>query len=319
MIEHHEGGSVRSRVVGVGSRVVLRSVLGFWPVTGPLAPAMRLIDLGAKAVPGLRSVSCDRVQGDGWHGDLFRPQGVDRGDAAIVYFHGGAFLFAGIATHRRLAERLALETGRPVLSVAYRHLPHTTVAGSVEDAVSAVNWLLDNGYDASRLIVAGDSAGGHLAFVVARTAAEHGLRLGGLVAISPWLEFDNTERRLHRNAWRDPMIPTFRLDRIAQHVVGSNVVDPELSPMNQRVDDLPPTMLIASGSEVLLHDAEKMERQLDDAGVPVELHVWPGQVHCFPVLAHLLPESRAAIDLMSSFVVAVVGRAESAGDAVIAS
>jgi acetyl esterase/lipase len=319
LIELHEGGSVRSRVVGVGSRVVLRSVLGFWPVTGPLAPAMRLIDVAAKALPGHCSVSRTRVHGHGWSADLFRPQGVDRGDAAIVYFHGGAFLFAGTATHRRLAERLALETGHPVLSVAYRHLPETTVSGSVDDAVAAVNWMLDQGYDPSRLIVAGDSAGGHLAFVVARTAAEHGLRLGGLVAISPWLEFDNTERRLHRNAWRDLMIPTFRLDRIAQHVVGAAVVDPALSPLNQRVDDLPPTLLIASGSEVLLLDAEKMERQLDEAGVPVELHVWPGQVHCFPVLARILPESREAIYLMAEFVVAAVGRAESAVEAIIAS
>ena len=319
MIELHDGGSVRSRMVGVSSRVVLRSVLGLWPVKGPLAPAMHLIEIGARAVPGLRSVARERVHGIGWHGDLFRPQGVDRGDAAIVYFHGGAFLFAGIATHRRLAERLALETGRPVLSVAYRHLPHTSLQGSVDDAVSAVNWMLDQGYDAHRLIVAGDSAGGHLAFVVARTAAEHGLRLGGLIAISPWLEFDNTERRVHRNAWRDPMIPTFRLDRIAQHVVGARVVDPALSPINHRVEDLPPTLLIASGSEVLLHDAEKMERQLHDAGVPVELHVWPGQVHCFPVLSNLMPESREAIDEMAEFVVATLGHAATGSSSVIAS
>jgi len=319
LIELHEGGSVRSRVVGLGSRAVVRTVLGFWPVTGPLAPAMKLIDGGARLLPGLGGVARERVHHDGWHADLFRPEGVDRTDAAIVYFHGGAFLFAGTATHRRLAERLALESGRPVLSVGYRHHPTTDVAGSVEDGVAAVNWLLDQGYDAARLIAAGDSAGGHLAFAVVRRAADHGVRLGGLVAISPWLDFDNTERRTHRNAWRDHMIPTFRLDRIARHVVGSAELDPALSPVNWRIDDLPPTMLVASGSEVLLHDAERMERLLDEAGVPVQLHVWPGQVHCFPVLAHLLPEARDAIGHMADFVVALVGAAVGAEAAEIAS
>jgi len=319
LIEVHAGGSVRSRFVGVGSRVVVRSVLGFWPVTGPLAPAMRLVDVSARVLPGHGSVTRERVQGDGWHADLFRPHGVEDGDAAVVYFHGGAFLFAGTATHRRLAERLALETGRPVLSVGYRHWPETDVAGSVSDGVAAVNWLLDQGFAPARILAAGDSAGGLLAFEVARIAAEHGIRLAGLVAISPWLDFDNSERRIHRNAWRDHLIPTFRLDRIARHVLGTPEIDPSHSPVNRRLDDLPPTMLVASESEVLLHDAEKMERLLDAAGVPVELHVWPGQVHCFPVLCHLLPESRAAIGLIADFVVATIGQGEAGLEAEIAS
>jgi acetyl esterase/lipase len=317
LIELHEGGSVRSRIVGLGSAVVVRPVLGVFPVRGPLAPAMKLLDVAARAIPGHCGVARERVLADGWYADLFRPQGVDRADAAIVYFHGGAFLFAGTSTHRRLAERLALETGRPVLSVAYRQWPHADVTGSVSDAVAAVNWLLDRGYDPSRIIVAGDSAGGHLAFTVARIAAEHGVRLGGLLAISPWLDLDNTEREAHPNATRELMLPAYRIGRVAELVTGSRDVDPALSPINQRVDDLPPTILIASEREVLLHDSERMERRLDEAGVPVELHVWSGQVHCFPVLGHLIPESREAIALMADFVVAVFGEIGEADSEII--
>lgn len=318
MIELHEGGSVRSRLVGLGAAAVVRPTLALFPVRGPLAPAMKLIDVGARALPGLRGVARERIRFDGWYADLFRPQGVDREDAAIVYLHGGAFLFAGTASHRRLTERLALQTGRPVLSVAYRHWPKVDIEGSTRDAIAAVNWLLDRGIDPARIVVAGDSAGGFLAFAVARIAAEHGVQLGGLVGISPWLDLDNAERELHANAARELLLPSFRIGRIAELLAGG-VVDPVLSPIHNRVDDLPPTLLIASDREALLLDSLRMEELLEDSGVPAELHVWAGQIHCFPVLGNLLPEAREAIALTAGFVLAVLGEPVAADGAAAAS
>jgi acetyl esterase/lipase len=66
---------------------------------------------------------------------------------------------------------------------------------------------------------------------------------------------------------------------------------------------------MCAADEILRYDAELMTQRLEEAGVPAELHVWEGMVHAFPVLAHLLPESRAALDRIAAFVTDAVAAA----------
>ena len=305
--EIHERTSLRSVAVRVGARAVVRPLLSYFPVEGPIAPARHLVDVACRALPRLPATRFERVAGEGWTAELVTARDAEPGRAALVYFHGGAFVFCGLATHRRIVERLALRTGLPVLSVAYRQRSTSYVDTSVSDCVEAVNWLIQRGYDPGRLVLAGDSAGGHLAFTVAMEAAAQGLGVAGVVGLSPWLELDNSERRNHANARRDHYIPTFRLDRIAHQITGRPILDPDLSPVNRDLADLPPALLVCAADEVLRFDAELMAERLDAAGVPASLHIWKGQVHAFPVLGNLLPESAAALDLVSGFVGEVLG------------
>lgn len=307
MIEIHPRRSCRSLAVRGLSRAAVRPVLGFFPVRGPMSPLKAAVDLGAGLLPRLPTTSYRHVDGDGWTAELVTRHDTDAEDlaaagGAIVYFHGGAFVFCGLATHRRIVERLAERTGLPVLSVAYRQLPGHTVETSVTDCVEALNWLVDEGVDPEGVVLAGDSAGGHLAFAVALEATAQGVDLAGIVGLSPWLDFDNAARRRHRNAWRDDFIPTFRLDRVARLVTGLRVLDPEHSPVNRDPAGLPPVLMICGHDEVLRHDAELMAERLETAGVPVTLHLWQGQVHAFPVLGNFLPESAAALDQVAAFV-----------------
>ncbi len=302
MIEVHERTSCRSLAVRAVTRGVVRPMLGFFPVRGPMAPLRAAVDLGAGLLPRLPTTTFDHVSGDGWTAELVSTRGFDPADGALVYFHGGAFVFCGLATHRRIVERLSERTGLPVLSVAYRQLPGHLVETSVADCVEALNWVIEQGVDPARIVLAGDSAGGHLAFSVALEATAQGVDLGGIVGLSPWLDFDNAGRRRHRNAWRDDFIPTYRLDRVARLVTGASELDPQHSPVNRDLAGLPPTLLICGYDEVLRHDAELMAERLEAAGVPVTLHLWKGQVHAFPVLGDLLPESGAALDQVAGFV-----------------
>jgi acetyl esterase/lipase len=315
VIEVHARRSRRSRLVRIGSRTVVRPLLGFYPSAGPIAPFVELVEFGMRAVPRLASTKVRHVDGGDWSAELVSVKDSRPGQAAIVYFHGGAFVMCGLATHRRIAERLAERTGLPVLSVAYRQRAKGNVDVSVRDCVGAVDWLLDQGYDPAQLVLAGDSAGGHLSFAVALAAAAQGIEVAGVVALSPWLDFDNSVRRRHRNALRDDCIPTYRLARIARQVTGTRRLDPSMSPVNADLRGLPPVLIMCAASEVLRYDAELMTERLDKAGVPVELHIWEGQVHAFPVLGHLLPESREALDRIGAFATAAVAaaRADSAG------
>lgn len=302
MIEIHARRSLRSVAVRGAAVSVARPFLRYYPVRGPIAPLRHALDLGARSVPRHRGTQVAKVAGEGWTAELVSPRGVRAGKGAMLYFHGGAFVFCGVATHRRVVERLALRTGRPVLSVAYRQHGRGHVDSSVSDCVDATNWMINHGFDPAALVLAGDSAGGYLSFQVALEAASQGIHLAGVVGLSPWLEFDNTERRNHVNARRDAYIPTYRLDRIARTVTGKPILEPALSPVNRDLAQLPPALIVCAADEILRYDAELMTERLEKAGVPVQLHIWEGQVHAFPVLAELMPESSAALDDVAGFV-----------------
>ncbi|EUA22588.1 alpha/beta hydrolase fold family protein [Mycobacterium xenopi 3993] len=125
----------------------------------------------------------------------------------ILYFHGGGFVIGGPQTHRRLVSRLSAACGgTPVCSVEYRQLPDVPIADSVGDCVRAYQCLLRR-YASSEIVLAGDSAGGHLALAVA--VASRKLELpqpAGIFAISPWI--DLAADAVHRcpNVGSDPYI-----------------------------------------------------------------------------------------------------------------
>ncbi|CAM3179896.1 alpha/beta hydrolase [Nocardioides dubius] len=298
----HEGSSARSLVVRTFARTLIKPTFSYFPSSGPLAYGLNVLELGARVIPRDRRVSVEPVIGEGWVAELVQSRAGADENGAIVYFHGGGFLFCGVATHRRIVEQLALRTGLPVLSVAYRQSTKGLVETSIADCIAATDWLIERGIDPERIVVAGDSAGGHLSFQVAIEATQRGVPLAGVVGLSPWLDFDNTVRRTHPNARRDHYIPSARLGRIARQVTGRSILEPGLSPVNRDLRNMPPSLIVCAADEVLRHDAELMTERLEAVGAPVDLHIWSGQIHAFPVMGALTPESSACLDLISGFV-----------------
>ncbi|MFD9960815.1 alpha/beta hydrolase [Amycolatopsis sp. NPDC058986] len=310
--EYRPGGKgFRAAVIRFLCRVFVRTTLAWWPLRGPLARLMPLVNLALLPVPRLRSTECERVDGGTWRGEFVKPRGSAETTGALLYLHGGAFVFCGLATHRRIVERLALRTGLPVLSVRYRQLPHGRLDASIADAVDAFGWLVRRGFAGETIVCAGDSAGGHLAFAVALHTIGTGLaKPAAVVGLSPWLDFDSEAKRTHGNARKDVFIPANRLARVALLCAGGDgVVDPLRSPVNGDLAALPPVLIQCAEDEVLRCDAELMAQRLAEAGVRHKLQVWQGQVHAFPVLGDALPESRAALDEIADFVADALVRA----------
>jgi epsilon-lactone hydrolase len=112
---------------------------------------------------------------------------VHRDDRAVVlYLHGGGYVFGSPRTHRNLVSRISHVTGLPVLSLDYRLPPVATLPAPIEDALAAFRHLLEEGHAPERIVVVGDSAGGHLALTLALHAAEAGLPApAALVLLSP--------------------------------------------------------------------------------------------------------------------------------------
>lgn len=224
---------------------------------------------------------------------------ADLADGVIFYTHGGGFFCCGLDSHLHVVARLARQTRLPVVHVDYRQYPQARVDGSIRDCLDAYRWLLAEGADPAKVVFAGDSAGGFLAFATTLAAQQAGLAApAGVVGISPWLELDGTARLTHENNSRDAI--AVGLPGVADCVEPEDGSDP--SPVNGRLDSFPPSLIVAAEPEILRCDAERMHDALTRVGRPCTLRVWPAQLHAFPALFPFLPESRAAFDLIVGFV-----------------
>ncbi|CDP89211.1 MULTISPECIES: alpha/beta hydrolase [Mycolicibacterium] len=229
-------------------------------------------------------------------------------DGAILYLHGGGFFLGGFDTHRHVVVALARQTQLPVVHVEYRQHPEVRVDESVADCLRAYRWLVDQGADPEHTVVAGDSAGGFLAFATVLAAHEQGIGVpAGVIGVSPLLELDCARRSAHANFAEDRMGIGLALPMIVECVGPKDSAGRDLSPVNGVLTDFPPSLIIAAESEALRCDAERMHEVLTDAGRQCTLKLWPGQLHAFPAFLPFLPESREARDCMVEFIQDCVG------------
>jgi len=230
-----------------------------------------------------------------------------RGESAVVlYLHGGGYVFGSPRTHRNLVSRVSHVTGLPALSLDYRLPPVATLPAPVEDALAAYLHLLDEGHAPRRIVVAGDSAGGHLALTLALHAVEAGLPApAALVLLSPWTDLTLSGASMATNARRDPFLQPIALRRAARvALAGADPADWRSSPLFAPVEllrQLPPTLLQVGSTEVLHDDATRIARRLAAAGVPTELQVYARQPHVVP-LWNGTPEARTALREIGRFV-----------------
>ncbi|WP_446223875.1 alpha/beta hydrolase [Nocardia sp. IBHARD005] len=315
---------VNSGRTSTSSRVLMGACLG---LIGPLLRTVPInratIPVGAVAVdllsrlrPEPHGIEREQIQLGGFRMEMVRPAGASRAlrHGAMLYMHGGGFAVCGLQTHRAVVAGLARRTGLPVLNVEYRQLPGESIDTSIDDCVLAYRWLLRHGADPSRIVFAGDSAGGFLTFATALRARDIGLPLpAGLVGLSPLLDLDYRAKQGYVNVSRDAYIPLSGLEAVvrlgAEH---EGPLDPALSPVNADLAGLPPVLLIAAEDELLRYDCELMVHRLTAAGVPNTLELWRGQVHAFMSILPSMPESRSALGRVAKFVRAAVEPAQRA-------
>jgi triacylglycerol lipase len=236
----------------------------------------------------------------------------------LLYLHGGGFFSGSIETHRRICERLALKTGATVISVDYVQLPEGSIAESVQDVISAYAALVETSDHPDKIVVAGDSAGGYLTMKVAELATRRGLPApAALIGFSPLLSVDpdREDKAVERIApARDAYLPIQRIARIRERWLPEDGVPIEgyASPLHAAAYISSPTFLVAVEDELLRPEVEAMALLLSRRGVEVETHLWRKQVHAFPVLVDLVPESEMAIQLAADFARRAVGELDRA-------
>lgn len=218
-----------------------------------------------------------------------------RADAAVLYLHGGAYAAGSINTHRPLTATVAQRLSGRVLSVDYRLAPEHPCPAGIEDAVAAYRFLCDQGV--SRIVVAGDSAGGGLTLATLLAIRDAGLPApaGGWM-LSPWADLTVTSGAIKSKAAVDVMIEEKELLRYAAaYAPGGDVADPRATPLNADLAGLPPLLIQVGTAEILLDDSLTLATKAASADVHVTLETWPGMPHVFHVFMPGLSEAREAM------------------------
>lgn len=298
--------SWQHQLLALALKSSIKPMLTLTPITATSLRRISQLFLGVellfKQLPDF--VRTHPVHGSTWSAEWqYAGEALDH-DRVILYLHGGGYFFGSAAAHRPLTWRLSQATGRPVFSLNYRLAPDHRFEHWLEDAVSAYRHLLDEGYAPERILIAGDSAGGHLTLMTLLALRDSGLPLPtGAVCLSPWTDLGCDGDSYHENDAHDIMLPGHAIKRLARfYLRGLDPRSPQVSPIYADLHGLPPLMVMAGGAEVLRDDARRFAVQAREAGVRVLYEEWHGMPHVFPMFAGFLPEGQLAFHHIARFV-----------------
>lgn len=222
---------------------------------------------------------------------------------AILYLHGGGYVMGSLTTHRSLAGEISRAAQAAVLLIDYRLAPEAPFPAAVEDGVAAYRWLLDQGFAAKNLAVAGDSAGGGLAIATLISARDQGLPMPkAAVPISPWSDMTCSNESYKTRAEADPMVASGGIgDMAGLYLQGKDPKHPYASPNFADLRSLPPLLIHVGRDEVLLDDSIKLDQKAKADGVDSTLEVWEDMIHVWHAFHPMLPEGKQAIARVGSF------------------
>ncbi|MCW1385016.1 alpha/beta hydrolase [Novosphingobium sp. KCTC 2891] len=234
---------------------------------------------------------------------------------AILYFHGGGWVLCDIETHDDICRRLCAGLSAVVVSVGYRLSPETRFPGAVHDCLAALDWVQSNGaglgLDPAQLFVAGDSAGGNLAAVVALASRNRGgdmPALAGQMLFYPVTDL-GTEHLSYATCSDALPLTAANMRWFRGHYLDAPAsgMDWQASPL--RADDVSgvcPALVMTAQHDPLCDEGIAYARKLAQGGGEVAHIHYYNQVHGFLSLASLLSDGPAALSMACDWARAVL-------------
>jgi acetyl esterase len=235
---------------------------------------------------------------------IYWPPIDDAAPPVVVFFHGGGFVVGDLDTHDGTCRQHAVGASAVVVSVEYRLAPEHPYPAAIDDAWAAVQWVAEHGSeigaDASRLAVAGDSAGGNISAVIAQRSRDNG---GPPILFQllwyPATLWDSSLPSFTENAGA-PVLDSAAVAAFSRYYAGE--IDlfnppPGMAPGRAaNLADLPAAYIGVAGHDPLRDDGTRYGELLAAAGVPVEVHNAETMVHGYLGYAGVVPAATDAMD-----------------------
>ncbi|MGA8331187.1 MAG: alpha/beta hydrolase, partial [Mycobacterium sp.] len=171
-------------------------------------------------------------------------------------------------------------SGMPTFTVDYRLAPEHPFPAAEDDAFAAYRWLLAQGHDPAKIVVAGDSAGGHLAIALAVRLRTEGLPLPAALALfGPLIDPSYRACIVDPRVRSQPLDPRTARRAVALYVGSHDDQDPRLNLLNADLSNLPPIQIHFGSREVMRADAEAFAKRVVALGGRCDEQLWPGLMH----------------------------------------
>jgi monoterpene epsilon-lactone hydrolase len=277
--------------------------------TGPKIGDLSIEEQSAQMEAGLAQfevptdVRCEPVSAGGVPAEWITAPGVNT-ERVIYYLHGGGYAYGSINTHREMVSRLSRAASARVLIIDYRLAPENPFPAALDDSTAAYRWLLSVGVNPTRLVIAGESAGGGLtvATLVALRDAGEPLPAAG-ICLSPWVDLECLGESMVTKGEIDPMATREGTLMLAKaYLRDTDPRTPLASPLYADLTGLPPLLIQVGTAEILFDDATRLANRARAAGVDVILEPWEDMIHMWHFFAAILREGQEAIDRIGEFI-----------------
>jgi len=239
---------------------------------------------------------------------VYRPENAGQPSPVVFLIHGGGWVIMDIASHDPLCRALANEAGCTVVAADYRRAPEARFPAAVDDCYAVLQWIAREGaatgIDPERIAVAGDSAGGNLAAVMALLARSN----GGPGLVGQVLHCPATDSASDTNSYSDNadgyMLTADSMEWFWGHYLGTDGdgSKPDASPLRARtLAGLPPALVQTAEFDPLLDDGRVYADRLREDGVPVTYTEYSGMVHDPWLMFGAVPKARLAVDEAAKF------------------
>ncbi|MDE2463086.1 MAG: alpha/beta hydrolase [Alphaproteobacteria bacterium] len=234
------------------------------------------------------------------HGDghavrvlLYHPEVPQSPMAAYLHVHGGGLVMGTPEISLQTCVDLVRRFGLTVVSVDYRLAPEHPYPAAVEDCYRALHWLYakaeELGVDRDRIVVGGESAGGGLAAALCVLARDRGeVRVAFQHLTYPMLDDRTTSPYSHPHAgrlvWTQPSNEFGWRAYLSATPGGKDTPAYAAAARTERLEGLPPAFIATGALDLFLEENIEYARRLVRAGVPTELHVYPGAFHAFDMI-----------------------------------
>jgi monoterpene epsilon-lactone hydrolase len=229
----------------------------------------------------------------------------------LLHSHSGGSVTSSMWQERKAVGHLAKAAGSQALVINYRLAPENKFPAQIDDVEAAYRWLLDQGYDPSRIASTGDSIGGNYAVNLALTLQRKNAPLpGAVLSMSPWFDMELKNESIDTNASLDKMLSRDGLRAFSNFMLdgtGVAVTDPRINLAHAEPTGLPPTMIYYGEYELLVDDAKQFAKRARAAGVDLELRSLPEGQHNFFLGAGRVPEIDAAVSEMGAWLRSKIG------------